>query len=52
MNKDKGKAKFRQLEINAFNRRIHFRINGNDNLILVDLIIINNNKVVVTIINM
>lgn len=51
MNKDKGKAKSRQSEINAFNRRIHFRINGNDNLILVDLIITDNNKVFATIIN-
>lgn len=51
MNKGKGKAKSRQLEVNVFNREIHFRIDGNDNLILVDPTITDNNKVVITIIN-
>jgi hypothetical protein len=51
MNKCKGKAKSRQLEVNVFNREIHFRIDGNDNLILVDPTITDNNKVVITIIN-
>jgi hypothetical protein len=49
IDKGKGKAKPRQLEVNAPNRKIHFRIDGNDNLILVNLIITDDNKVVATI---
>ena len=49
IDKGKGKAKSRQLEVNTSNPKIHFRINGNDNLILVDLIITDDNKIIVTI---
>lgn len=51
MDKSKGKAKPRQSEMNVFNRKIHFRIDGNDNLILIDLTIIDNNKVVAIVTN-
>jgi hypothetical protein len=35
--------------MNVSNSKIHFRIDGNDNLILIDLIIIDDNKIIAII---
>lgn len=51
MDKGKGKTKPRQLEMNAPNRKIYFRIDGNDNLILIDLTTTDDNKVVAIVID-
>jgi hypothetical protein len=52
IDKGKGKAKSRQLEVNVSNPKIHFRIDGNDNLIFIDLTITDNNKIIVIITDM